>query len=51
MASERILTELVRRPTTSFMTMSRVFDITESLAVFVFRLLAIMRNRPEFLQF
>jgi hypothetical protein len=51
MASERILTELVRRPTTSFMTMSRVFDITESLAVFVFRVLAIIRNKSEFLQF
>jgi hypothetical protein len=51
MASERILTEFVNRPTASFMTISNVFDITESLAVFVFRVLAIMRNYPEFLQF
>jgi len=38
MASERILTELPRIPTASFMMISRLFDITESLAVFVFRL-------------
>ena len=33
------------------MTMSRVFDITDSLAVFVFRVLAIIRIKPDFLQF
>ena len=40
MASEMMLTELVSSPTTSFITISRVFEITEILAVFLFRLMS-----------
>jgi hypothetical protein len=48
MASERILTEFDSRPTTSFMMMSRLFDITESLAVLVLRVLTIIKKQIRF---
>ena len=41
-ASERILTEPVTSPTTSFIIISRVFDITDNRAVLVLRLVVML---------